>query len=207
MMIINDFCAPIALAATLSMAFVAAESVKSYTSFLCERFFKFQDFVKSSFDECRSLLTDSETLNHLDVAEIGDGKTTVSEIEALKRERESLQKEIDKTAEEKQKRLPAVCEAESMSSICLFVFLINTVYLTREDLDKIMAVDLSKYPAGYEQARDIFMIGVWTAQRVSDYNNIKKEDFSTLTKNIMREEEDPNEPGNKIAWIEKQEIT
>lgn len=129
MMIINDFCAPITLAATLSIAFVAAESVKSYTSVLCERFFKFQDFVKSSFDECRSLLTDSETLNHLDVAEIGDGKTTVSEIEALKRERESLQKEIDKTAEEKQKRLPAVCEAKSMSSICLFVFLINTVYL------------------------------------------------------------------------------
>ncbi len=84
---------------------------------------------------------------------------------------------------------------------------VDSIYLTREDLDKIMAVDLSKYPAGYEQARDIFMIGVWTAQRVSDYNNIKKEDFSTLTKNIMREEEDPNEPGNKIAWIEKQEIT
>lgn len=84
---------------------------------------------------------------------------------------------------------------------------VDSIYLTREDLDKIMAVDLSKYPAGYEQARDIFMIGVWTAQRVSDYNNIKKEDFSTLTKNVMREEEDPNEPGNKIAWIEKQEIT
>lgn len=84
---------------------------------------------------------------------------------------------------------------------------VDSIYLTREDLDKIMAVDLSKYPAGYEQARDIFMIGVWTAQRVSDYNNIKTEDFSTLTKNVMREEEDPNEPGNKIAWIEKQEIT
>lgn len=129
MMIINDFCEPIALAATLSIAFVAVESVKSYTSVLCERFFKFQDFVKSSFDECRALLTDSETLNHLDVADIGDGKTTVPEIEALKRERESLQKEIDKTAEEKQKCLPAVCEAKSMSSLCLFVFLINTVFL------------------------------------------------------------------------------
>lgn len=84
---------------------------------------------------------------------------------------------------------------------------VDSIYLTREDLDKIMAVDLSKYPAGYEQARDIFMIGVWTAQRVSDYNNIKKEDFSTLTKNVMREEQDPENPDNKIAWIEKQEIT
>ena len=84
---------------------------------------------------------------------------------------------------------------------------VDSIYLTREDLDKIMAVDLSKYPVGYEQARDIFMIGVWTAQRVSDYNNIKKEDFSTFTKNVMQEEQDPENPDNKIAWIEKQEIT
>lgn len=31
------------------------------------------------------------------------------------------------------------------------------------------------------------MIGVWIAQRVSDYNYIKKEDFSILTKNVMKE--------------------
>lgn len=84
---------------------------------------------------------------------------------------------------------------------------IDSIYLTREDLDKMMAVDLSKYEEGHTLARDIFMVGVWTAQRVSDYNNIKKEDFSTLTKNIMREEDDPEHPGEKKAWIEKQEIT
>ena len=84
---------------------------------------------------------------------------------------------------------------------------VDSIYLTKDDLDKMMAVDLSKYPTGYEQARDIFMIGVWTAQRVSDYNNIKKEDFSTLTKNVMKEKPDPDKPGEKIAWIEKQEIT
>lgn len=84
---------------------------------------------------------------------------------------------------------------------------VDSIYLTKEDLDKIMAVDLSEYPVGYEQARDIFMIGVWTAQRVSDYNYIKKEDFNTLTKNVMREEPDPENPGQMKAWIEKQEIT
>ena len=84
---------------------------------------------------------------------------------------------------------------------------IDSIYLTREDLDKIMAADLSKFGVGHEQARDIFMVGVWTAQRVSDYNNIKKEDFDTLTKNVMREEDDPEHPGEKKAWIEKQEIT
>ena len=84
---------------------------------------------------------------------------------------------------------------------------IDSIYLTREELDKMMAVDMSKMSPGHEQARDIFMVGVWTAQRVSDYNNIHKEDFSTLTKNVMREKDDPNKPGEKIAWIEKQEIT
>ena len=71
----------------------------------------------------------------------------------------------------------------------------------------MMALDLSKDPVGYEQARDIFMIGVWTAQRISDYNNIHKEDFNTLTKNVMKEEPDPENPGQMKAWIEKQEIT
>lgn len=84
---------------------------------------------------------------------------------------------------------------------------VDSIYLTKDDLDAIMAVDLSMYPYGYEQARDIFMIGVWTAQRVSDYNNIQREDFSTLTKNVMKEEDDPEHPGEKKAWIEKQEIT
>ncbi len=84
---------------------------------------------------------------------------------------------------------------------------VDSIYLTQEDLDKMMAVDLSKYDIGHTQARDIFMVGVWTAQRVSDYNNIRKEDFNTLTKNVMREEDDPEHPGEKKAWIEKQEIT
>ena len=84
---------------------------------------------------------------------------------------------------------------------------IDSIYLTQEELEKMMAVDLSKYEEGHTLARDIFMVGVWTAQRVSDYNNIKKEDFSTLTKNVMREEDDPEHPGEKKAWIERQEIT
>lgn len=54
---------------------------------------------------------------------------------------------------------------------------IDSIALTRPELDAIMAVDLSDLPVCYEQARDLFMVGVWTAQRVSDYNNIKPEDI------------------------------
>ena len=84
---------------------------------------------------------------------------------------------------------------------------VDSIYLSKEDLDKMMAVDVSKLGLGHEKARDIFMVGVWTAQRISDYNNIQKEDFDTLIKNVMREEDDPEHPGEKKAWIEKQEIT
>jgi len=56
--------------------------------------------------------------------------------------------------------------------------LVDTIYLTREDLKKMMTLDLSKMDPCYEKARDIFMIGVWTAQRVSDYNHLTKENLS-----------------------------
>lgn len=54
---------------------------------------------------------------------------------------------------------------------------VDNIYLTRSELDKIIAADLSEYEIGHEWARDIFMVGCWTAQRVSDYNNIKKENI------------------------------
>ena len=48
-------------------------------------------------------------------------------------------------------------------------------------------MDLSDLPKCYDEARDIFLVGVWTAQRVSDYNGnrpgegIKPEDIKTAT--------------------------
>ena len=54
MMTINDFSALIQLSATMSIAFVAVEYVKSYTDILCEKLFKFHDFVQAAFKECRA---------------------------------------------------------------------------------------------------------------------------------------------------------
>ena len=54
---------------------------------------------------------------------------------------------------------------------------VDSIYLTRDDLSKIMNVDLSNHGYGYDHARDIFMVGVWTAQRVSDYNNLTRENI------------------------------
>ena len=54
---------------------------------------------------------------------------------------------------------------------------VDSIYLTKDDLSKIMSADLSSLSNGHEHARDIFMVGVWTAQRISDYNNISRENI------------------------------
>lgn len=60
---------------------------------------------------------------------------------------------------------------------------IDSIYLTRKDLEAMENADLSRYKpessadCNIELARDIFMVGVWTAQRVSDYNNIGKQNI------------------------------
>ena len=83
---------------------------------------------------------------------------------------------------------------------------VDTIYLTNDDLNKIRAVDLSGKSAGYELARDIFMIGVWTAQRISDYNNIKPQDINTHVIKKVVEKEDPENPGRMIETIESREV-
>lgn len=83
----------------------------------------------------------------------------------------------------------------------------DSIYLTRADLDKIMKADLKKkYGVGHEQARDIFMVGVWTAQRVSDYNYITKEQIYTHTKRWIEDVPDPDNPGKTKAEIRTKEI-
>ena len=84
---------------------------------------------------------------------------------------------------------------------------VDSIYLPKEDLKKIMEVDCSKLSPGHELARDIFMVGVWTAQRVSDYNNIKKEDIETYTKKWIEEYDDPEHPGEKLERIARKDVT
>lgn len=71
---------------------------------------------------------------------------------------------------------------------------VDAVFLTRDELDRFSEVSLSDLPKCYEQARDIFLIGCHSAQRVSDYNhlslsNIKKEKIKTIEGNEIVERE------------------
>lgn len=54
---------------------------------------------------------------------------------------------------------------------------VDSIYLTKEELIALTCADISHLSKNHEIARDIFMVGVFTAQRVSDYNNIGQENL------------------------------
>ncbi len=84
---------------------------------------------------------------------------------------------------------------------------VDSIYLTKEELKAMMTVNLEGLEPAAELARDIFMIGVWTAQRVSDYNNIKKEDIQTIKNRWIEDIPDPENPGRTKPIIRENEIT
>lgn len=83
---------------------------------------------------------------------------------------------------------------------------VDSIYLTKEDLAKLQKLDLSKMSLGHSWARDIFMVGVWTAQRVSDYNNISRDDIQSYQMRSIVDIPDPENPGKTIAKIENIEL-
>ena len=52
----------------------------------------------------------------------------------------------------------------------------TAIYLDETELKRMAEYDFSGYPK-WGQARDIFLIGCYTGQRVSDYNGLTKNDF------------------------------
>ena len=57
--------------------------------------------------------------------------------------------------------------------------LTTEIYLNQDEIRLMHEADLSKYPK-LEHARDIFLLGCYTGQRISDYNNLKETDIVTI---------------------------
>lgn len=125
---INDFSALIQLTATLTIAFVAVEYVKSYTRVVCNRIFGLEKTVKDAFAECLKCLTDTETLEKITPPMIS-GKSTNNIVQEAQLKNETLRKEITDLEEKNLAAIGSVCRAHSMSSLCFFLFMSNTLLL------------------------------------------------------------------------------
>lgn len=85
-------------------------------------------------------------------------------------------------AASREEKLHSNTEYLSKNFKTLKVDVVN-VYLTQKEVDTLYRLDFGKFPAkdldpklipAYELTRDVFLCGVWTAQRFSDYSRIKK---------------------------------
>lgn len=130
----NDFSALIQLTATLTIAFVAVEYVKSYTRVVCNRIFGLEKTVTEAFKECVDCLIDDETLKNIKTPNI-EGKSTNNIVQKVQVENETLRKNISDLQEEKLAAIGTVCRARSMSSLCFFLFMSNTLLLFMASLE------------------------------------------------------------------------
>lgn len=85
---------------------------------------------------------------------------------------------------------------------------VDAIYLTHEDLQKIVSLDLSNTGNKiYEHVRDIFIVGVCTAQRVSDYSRITPECIKHQESHIIQDGEIVKKKYDVIELIQQKTKT
>lgn len=160
MMKIDNFSSLIELIATISIGFVAVEYVKSYTSILCEKIFQYVSFISKSYDECRGLLTDQDTLEHIEAVDVG-GKSTIDAVEKLKVEHENLRKEIREEEEKLKKAIVEASQSKSLSSTCFYVFLSSVVLLWAASLEEQWESPIHTFLFVYCVLSAIYLLFAW----------------------------------------------
>ncbi len=77
---------------------------------------------------------------------------------------------------------------------------VANIYLTETELNEMLKLDLSKSPH-LEQARDVFLIGCYTAQRFSDYSRIRKDHINNSFVELIQQK-----TGAKVVIPIRQEL-
>ena len=84
---------------------------------------------------------------------------------------------------------------------------IDSVYLTEKDIKKLIEVDLTEKGFEHlEKVRDVFLVGIYTAQRFSDYSRLTKDNFKTLTNGNNVIELHQTKTGEKVTIPVKREL-
>lgn len=161
-MAINDFSSLLQLVATFSIAFVAVEYVKSFTQALCNKYFKYDEFVTKKFSVCSKKLPDKDTLESLQPFVVGDKKNSSSnKIEAAKRDCESILKEIKAKEAEMRGKMTTACLAKSMPSICFFISLTGFALLLAGALEGHFSNFARCFCAVFCLASVVYLIAGW----------------------------------------------
>lgn len=144
-MMLNDFSPMIELAVALNIAFVTVEYVKSYTNAVCNQLFNFAQFLRESFDECRTVLVDDITLNSIHDSKI-NGNSIAGEIERVKIAKEKLSREMNMELHDFSLKIEKVCQSKSISSVSLWLFLYGLAYLFCMGVNSIVAeINIKSY--------------------------------------------------------------
>ena len=122
---LSSFSSLLEVGATLNIACVAVEYVKSYTSVLCNQVFNLAVSIKDVVKQCQQKLNevmDETTLANLP-DELSGGKSIVTLKRSLVKCRDSLNNEIVGSEKALKSNIEKVCEVKSVSSISLWLFL------------------------------------------------------------------------------------
>lgn len=179
---IDDFSSLIELIATISIGFVGVEYVKSYTSILCEKIFQYVSFISKSYNECRGLLTDQDTLEHIEVVNI-EGKSTNDAVEKLKVEHENLRKEIREEEEKQKNAIIEASQSKSLSSICFYVFLSSVVLLWGASFEKEWQSQVHIFFLFYCSLSVLYLILAWIFGEKEDSSSFLN--FSSLSHSFI----------------------
>ena len=128
MVSISNFSDFIGLGITLSLGFIAIETVKAFTQTLSERLFRFEAFIEEAFVVCKKSLIDRETMKEIRVANV-NGRSTNTDLEEQRREYERLTSAVEQKIRAMKEEVCMRCQARSMSSICAYHAAIGTLLL------------------------------------------------------------------------------
>ncbi len=118
---ISNFSSLIELSATLNIAFVAVEYVKSYTDLVCNNIFKINSHIQEKFDNSKNNAVDEKTIDNLNPIDV-NGKSTLFKIEEIKRKREKYLSDVEEERNRISKGVADICATRSMSSLSLTAF-------------------------------------------------------------------------------------
>ena len=125
---LGDLSAIVVFLATLTIGFVVYNRSKLFCELLMTRFFHADELIPNACKEFSKKIPDKITRDNLQPIKIGD-ETNAEDIEKFRIECEKADKKVAKFKTDSQEDLDKKCNTRSMTSVCLFVFLVCFILL------------------------------------------------------------------------------